>query len=98
MSTKAPLLQMSGKLGFFGARKNVPIHGTGSLTKSHGHFMLKAALTESEAAKLQQLEAMRKRVPVEQEAVGHPIRRQHALELAGRPKKLRKREKTLKNV
>ena len=40
MATKSPLLRLSGKLGMYLGRKNVPITGTGALTKSHGHYVL----------------------------------------------------------
>ncbi len=47
--SKTPLLKLSGKLGQAVGARSVDIQGTGSLTKSHGHYLLKAAITASEA-------------------------------------------------
>ena len=64
MST-APLVALEGKLGKFGHPRTLKVAGTGHLTKTKGHYMLHAAITASEAARLE--EAARK-VPAEEEA------------------------------
>ena len=66
--SKAPLLKVSGKVGLFMGRKQVPVTGTGSLSKSHGHLILKAEVTATQARRALELEEMRKKVPVEKEA------------------------------
>ncbi len=50
MATKSPLLRVSAKIGLYLGRKTVPVTGTGAITKSHGHYFLKAAVTAREAA------------------------------------------------
>ena len=65
MATKTPLLKLSGRLGQWLGATNVPIEGTGALTKSHGHYLLKAAITASQA---KELDKLKRRVPVEEEA------------------------------
>ena len=55
MATRSPLLKLSGKLGLYLGRKSIDIQGTGALTKSHGHYSLKAAITASEARELEKL-------------------------------------------
>ena len=66
--SKSPLLKVSGKLGLFLGRKSVPVTGTGSLTKSHGHLVLRAEVTATQARQALELEKMKTKVPVEQEA------------------------------
>ena len=61
MATKSPLLRVSGKIGLFLGRKNVPITGTGALSKSHGHYVLKAAVTATQARHAVDMEAMKKK-------------------------------------
>ena len=63
--SKAPLVALEGKLGKFGHPRTLKVAGTGHLTKTKGHYMLHAAITASEAARLE--EAARK-VPAEEEA------------------------------
>ena len=67
MAAKAPLLQVSAKVGHYGAARTITVQGEGAITKSHGHYVLRAGITASQAhaAKLAELS---KRVPVEQEA------------------------------
>ena len=62
---KAPLLQVNGKIGRFGGPVTTDFRGQGAIRKSHGHYMFQAALTATQAPKL---EAMAKKVPVEREA------------------------------
>ena len=64
--SKAPLVALEGKLGKFGHPRTLKVAGTGHLTKTKGHYMLHAAITASEAARLE--EAARK-VPAEEEAL-----------------------------
>ena len=68
MATKAPLLEVSAKIGHFGAARTIKVEGTGAITKSHGHLVLRAGITESEARNAAKLAELAKRVPVEQEA------------------------------
>ena len=63
--SKAPLVVLEGKLGKFGQVRSTKVAGTGYLTKTKGHMMLHAAVTASQAARLE--EAARK-VPAEEEA------------------------------
>ena len=62
---KAPLLQVNGKIGRFGGAVTTDFRGQGAIKKSHGLYMFQAALTATQAHKL---EAMAKKVPVEREA------------------------------
>ena len=62
---KAPLLQVNGKIGCFGGAVTTDFRGQGAIKKSHGLYMFQAALTATQAHKL---EAMAKKVPVELEA------------------------------
>ena len=68
MATRSPLLRVSGKVGNYFGKKDVPVTGSGVITKSHGHYMLKAAITPKQARDAAGLEEMKKKVPAEQEA------------------------------
>ena len=68
MATKAPLLEVSAKIGHFGAARTIKVQGTGAITKSHGHLVLRAGIRESEARDAAKVAELAKRVPVEQEA------------------------------
>ena len=65
--SKSPLLHLTGRLGLNG-KATIAVDGFASLTKSHGAYMVRAAITESDARKLVKLEEMKKRIPVEREA------------------------------
>ena len=52
----------------FGNRQNTRVEGTGVVSKSHGHYVLRAAISATEARGMVDLEEMKKRVPVEEEA------------------------------
>ena len=67
MSSKSPLLHLSGRLGLVG-KAAIPVDGFAALTKSHGAYMVRAAITTSDAQKILELEGMKKRIPVEREA------------------------------
>ena len=50
--SKAPLVHLEGKLGKFGHARTFKVDGLGHLTKSKGRFVLHAAITASQAARL----------------------------------------------
>ena len=62
---KAPSVIVDGKIGRWGGRVNTKFEGHGAITKNHGHYMLKASLTATQAHKLEELA---KRVPATEEA------------------------------
>ena len=68
MAAKAPLLQVSAKVGHYGAARTITVQGEGAITKSHGHLVLRAGITASQARNAAKLEELSKRVPVEEEA------------------------------
>ena len=63
--SKAPLVHLEGKLGKFGHARTFKVDGLGHLTKSKGRFVLHAAITASQAARL---EEAAKKVSAEEEA------------------------------
>ena len=75
--SKAPLVHLEGKLGKFGHAHTFKVDGLGHLTKSKGRFVLHAAITASQAARLDEAS---KKVSAEEEAQtrGHvPIGMDH---------------------
>ena len=75
--SKAPLVHLEGKLGKFGHARTFKVDGLGHLTKSKGRFVLHAAITASQAARLDEAS---KKVSAEEEAQtrGHvPIGMDH---------------------
>ncbi len=44
MATKAPLAFLTGKVGLYGKAGEVPVHGNATISKSHGVYMLRAAI------------------------------------------------------
>ena len=63
--SKAPLVHLEGKLGKFGHARTFKVDGLGHLTKSKGRFVLHAAITASQAARLDEAS---KKVSAEEEA------------------------------
>ena len=70
MATKAPLLNVSAKIGHFGSALSsaINVEGTGAITKSHGQYVLRAGITETQARDAAKVAELAKRVPVQQEA------------------------------
>ena len=64
MATKPPLLEVSAKIGHYGASRTIQVKGEGAITKSHGHYVLRAGITASEARNDEKLAELSKRVPV----------------------------------
>ena len=65
--SKAPLLHLTGRLGLSG-KARIAVDGFASLTKSHGAYMVRAAITTSDARQLIKQEEMKQRIPVGREA------------------------------
>ena len=65
--SKAPLLHLNGRLGLNG-KAPIAVDGFASITKSHGAYMVRAAITTSDAQKILKLDEMKKRIPIEREA------------------------------
>ena len=71
--SKAPLLHLSGRVGLSG-KARIAVDGFAALTKSHGAYMVRAAITSSDAQKILQLNEMKKRIPIEREAENRDLR------------------------
>lgn len=65
--SSAPLKHLKGKVGLYG-KATIPVDTFAAVTKSHGSYMVRAAITTSDARRIIKLEEMKKRVPVEREA------------------------------
>ena len=65
--SKAPYLHLTGRLGLNG-KARIAVDGFASLTKSHGAYMVRAAITTSDARKILKLDEMKKRIPVARKA------------------------------
>ncbi len=56
--SKAPLLHLTGRVGLRG-KARIAVNGFAAITKSHGAYMVRAAITTSDAHKILKLDEMK---------------------------------------